>query len=329
MRALYKVSLSLAVLVLLALAAFCGWLFVYTGDLPYSGQLSQFAPSAQATVSDSCLASPSLVVPFDRIGKSLQDAIAAAESPRSLSDQIARSLMCNHAGGMGTYHLNSLRLSWHIRRRFSEQQVFTIYANRAYFGPGMTGVENASTHFFGKGADSLSTDEAALLAGLLRAPNRFSPNKHPQNALERRDEILKVMAAQGKLSETMAPGIRVELDPEKPLWVQVTVHSGAERTATFPRYRLPWGNRYSMVLVAVVHGTPLEMVHPVDDPMFDTISVGPGTALTGNINLEHVIPDLGRVTKVSEVQLFWAYESPKELNIPHWSGGWILIPEQK
>jgi hypothetical protein len=43
-------------------------------------------------------------------------------------------LMCNHTGGMGRYHVNSLRLSWHIRWRFSEQQVFAIYANRAYFG---------------------------------------------------------------------------------------------------------------------------------------------------------------------------------------------------
>jgi hypothetical protein len=297
--------------------------------LPDTGHLLQFAPSAQSPVSDSCLASPSLAIPFDRIGKTLQDALAAAESPRSLPDQIARSLMCNHTGGMGRYHLNSLRLSWHIRRRFSERQVFTIYANRANFGSGATGVENASRQLFGKGADTLSTDEAAFLAGLLRAPDYFSTNKHPQNALERRDKILEAMAAQGKLSETMPPGIRVELDLEKPLWVRVTLRSGAERTATFPRYRLPWANRYSMVLVAVPHGAPLEMVYPVDDPMFDTISVAPGAALTGDINLEHLIPDLGRVTKVSEVQLFWAYESPKELNIPHWSGGWILIPQQK
>ena len=201
---LYKISLSMAAFVLLVLAAVSGWLFVYTGDLPNIEHLSQFAPSAQSTVTDSCLASPSMAVPFDRIGKTLQDALAVAESPTSLPHQIAQSLMCNHTGGMGRYHLNNLRLSWHIRRRFSEQQVLTIYANRAYFGSGMTGIENASRQFFHKDADTLNTGEAALLAGLLRAPNSFSPYKHSEKALERRNQILEAMVAQEKLSESDA-----------------------------------------------------------------------------------------------------------------------------
>lgn len=209
MYTFYKISLSLTCLVLLALAAVCGWLFAYTGDLPGTDHLSQFAPSSQLPVSDACLASPSLAIPFDRIGKTLQDALAVAESPRAFPDQIARSLMCNHTGGMGRYHLNSFRLSWHIRRRFSEQQVFTIYANRAYFGPGATGVENASKQFFRHDPDALKPEEAALLAGLLRAPGYFS--KHPEKALPRRNQILESMAAQGKLSASDA--MRAEATP--------------------------------------------------------------------------------------------------------------------
>jgi len=83
MRTLYKTSLSMAALVLLALVGVCGWLFFYTGDLPDTKHLFQFAPSAQFTVLDSCLASPSMAIPFDRIGKTMQDALAAAESPTS------------------------------------------------------------------------------------------------------------------------------------------------------------------------------------------------------------------------------------------------------
>ena len=131
----YKILLSLAALVLLAVAGVCGWLFVYTKDLPDTEHLSEFAPGVQSSVLDSCLASPSIAVPFDRIGKSLQDALATAEPKVSLSDQIARTLMCNRSERAGRYALNTFRLSWHIRRRFSEQQLFTIYANRAYFGP--------------------------------------------------------------------------------------------------------------------------------------------------------------------------------------------------
>lgn len=138
----------------------------YTGDLPNLEHLSQFAPSAQSPVIDSCLASPSMTIPFDRAGKTLQNALAAAEASASLPDQIAWTLMCNHTRGMGRYHLNGFRLSWHIRRRFSAQQVFTIYANRAYFGSGATGVENASMQFFRKDADALNVeDHLTVLSG--------------------------------------------------------------------------------------------------------------------------------------------------------------------
>jgi membrane carboxypeptidase/penicillin-binding protein len=194
-----------------ATAGVCGWLFVYTGDLPDIEHLSQFAPSAQSPVFDSCLASPSTAIPFNHIGKPLQDALAAAESPTSLPHQIAQSLMCNHTGGMGRYHANNLRLSWHIRRRFSAQQVFTIYANRAYFGSGATGVENASIQFFRKHANALNVEEAALLAGFLRAPNYFSPYKNPERALQRRNQILEAMVAQGNLSTS--EGARAEATP--------------------------------------------------------------------------------------------------------------------
>ena len=194
----------MAALVLLVVAGVCDWLFFYTGDLPDTDYLSQFAPSTQSSVFDPCLASPSIAIPFDRIGKTLQDALAAAESPTSLPDQIARTVMCNHTRGMGRYHLNSFRLSWRIRKHFSEQQLFTIYANRAYFGAGATGVESASRQFFRKDADTLNAAEAALLAGLLRAPDYFSPHKHPEKALQRRNQVLEAMAAQGKLSASDA-----------------------------------------------------------------------------------------------------------------------------
>jgi membrane peptidoglycan carboxypeptidase len=201
----------MAALFFVVVAAISVWIFLYTGDLPDIEHLSQFAPSVQSPVFDSCLASPSTAIPFNRIGKPLQDALTAAESPASLPQQIARSLMCNHTGGMGSYHANNLRLSWNIRRRFSEQQVFTIYANRAYFGSGAIGVENASRQLFRKDADSLNTEEAALLAGLLRAPDYFSPYKHPERSLQRRNQVLEAMAAQGKISTSDAA--RAEASP--------------------------------------------------------------------------------------------------------------------
>jgi membrane carboxypeptidase/penicillin-binding protein len=209
MRRLHKIAVSIAGLVLLPVVGVCGWLFVYTGDLPDFKHLSQFAPSTQSVVSDSCLDGPSTVVTFDGIGKPFRDALATAEPTRplpaaSLADRIAGTLLCNRRERAGKHHLNEFRLSWHIRMHFSEQQLFTIYANRAYFGAGAIGVENASRQFFHKDADALSTEEAALIAGLLRAPEYFSPYKHPERALQRRNKVLEAMAAQGKLSESEA-----------------------------------------------------------------------------------------------------------------------------
>jgi membrane peptidoglycan carboxypeptidase len=110
--------------------------------------------------------------------------------------------MCTKMERSARYTLDVFRLSWHIRRRFTEKELFTIYVNRAYFGPAATGIENASNHFFQKSADSLSIEEAALLAGLLRGPGLHSPFKHPDRAIQRRNDVLTRMAAQGKLGAT-------------------------------------------------------------------------------------------------------------------------------
>jgi membrane carboxypeptidase/penicillin-binding protein len=216
MNVLYKISLAIAGLVLVLILGVCGWLFVYTGDLPDFEHLSKFAPSTQSVVSDSCLAGPSTVVTFDGIGKPLQDALVTAEPARplpaaSLPDRIAATLLCNRREGEGKRHLNEFRLSLHIRRHFSEQQVFTMYANRAYFGAGAIGVENASRQFFHKGANAPSIEEAALIAGLLRAPGYYSPYKYPERALQRRNKVLEDMRTQGKLSASDAA--RAEATP--------------------------------------------------------------------------------------------------------------------
>ena len=197
---LYRTVLRLAALFFFAAVGLCGWFFLYTADLPKTEYLSEFAPNHGYLDTDSCLAGLSFVVPFERIGKPFQDALASAEPNISFSDQLAGTLMCNNRGRTARRQLDELRLSWHLRRRFSKQQLFTIYLNRACFGPGATGIENASEHFFQRHANSLSTVEAALLAGLLRAPALYSPFKNPDMALQRRNKVLEAMAAGGKLS---------------------------------------------------------------------------------------------------------------------------------
>jgi membrane peptidoglycan carboxypeptidase len=80
-----------------------------------------------------------------------------------------------------------------LERRFSRRELFTIFANRAWFGDGQVGVEAAAQHFFQKEPNRLQVEEAALLAGLIQRPAYLSPITHPDRALKRRNEVIDAM----------------------------------------------------------------------------------------------------------------------------------------
>jgi hypothetical protein len=129
--------------------------------------------------------------------------------------------------------------------------------------------------------------------------------------------------------DTEKPAIQVDLNPQKPLHLLVTLRSGAATTVTFYQADLPWGIRDSMVYAAMrPNGEAIDLIFPTDDPGPARVSIKPGDTLVGDIDLQDVIRDLN-VTKKSDVLLFWAYRSPKELHIPRWSGGLVVIPQQK
>jgi hypothetical protein len=140
---------------------------------------------------------------------------------------------------------------------------------------------------------------------------------------------LATVSTVGVAQNTAKPTIEVELNRQKPLHLRVTLRSGAATTATFYQSELPWGNRYSMVFAAVrPNGEPVDLIFPVDDPGPTKVSVKAREALTGDIDLRYVVRDVNAMKK-SEVLLFWAYKAPDELHIPRWSGGLVLIPQQK
>jgi penicillin-binding protein 1A len=82
---------------------------------------------------------------------------------------------------------------------FSRRQLLTIAANRYYFGDGAMGVQAASQYFFRKNPGELNIAEAALLAGLVKAPSYFSPEKHSDRALGRRNDVMDAMAKEGRI----------------------------------------------------------------------------------------------------------------------------------
>jgi hypothetical protein len=132
-------------------------------------------------------------------------------------------------------------------------------------------------------------------------------------------------------SETLPSGITVEIDSQKPLSLHVTVWSRAEKRVTLAKYRLPWGNRNSMLFVPVNSDGQCvgDRLLPIDDPTFEKVTLDPNDSISGDMDLRRFVPELERALKKSDIHLFWAYKAPDELRIAPWSGGWILIPQHK
>src|SRR6266487_2953553 len=128
---------------------------------------------------------------------------SAKEGASSITQQLARNSLPLGGRTMSRKVLEAM-VALRIERQFTKQQILELYVNRIYFGNGCYGVETASQAYFGKSASQLNLPEAALLAGLIRSPNRFSPLKNPQGAAVQRNVVLDRMVALKTLSPAEA-----------------------------------------------------------------------------------------------------------------------------
>ena len=120
------------------------------------------------------------------------------------------------------------------------------------------------------------------------------------------------------------------MDTQKPLSLRVDLRSAAETPVTLYKSRLPWGSRYSIILVAVTSsGQELDKALPIDDPSPEKVTLDPKRSMTGEIDLQRFFKGFAEAVKKSDVHVFWAYEAPEELRIGRWSGGWVLIPRRR
>ena len=128
---------------------------------------------------------------------------SAKEGASSLTMQLARNSL-PLGGRTFSRKLLEAMVALRIEREFTKQQILELYVNRIYFGTGCYGVETASQAYFGKNASKLNLSEAALLAGLIRSPNRFSPLKNPEGAAIQRDAVLDRMVELKKITSAQA-----------------------------------------------------------------------------------------------------------------------------
>src|SRR6184192_854176 len=128
---------------------------------------------------------------------------SAKEGASSITQQLPRNSLPLGGRNVSRKLLEAM-VALRIEREFTKQQILELYINRIYFGTGCYGVETASQAYFGKSASKLSLPEAALLAGLIRSPNRFSPLKNPEGAAMQRNAVLDRMVQLKKLSPEQA-----------------------------------------------------------------------------------------------------------------------------
>src|SRR5213594_2165021 len=133
---------------------------------------------------------------------------SAKEGASSITQQLARNSL-PLGGRTVSRKLLEAMVALRIEREFTKQQILELYINRIYFGTGCYGVETASQAYFSKSASKLDLSEAAILAGLIRSPNRFSPLKNPKGAAMQGNAVLDRMVALKKITPAQAEQAKI------------------------------------------------------------------------------------------------------------------------
>ncbi|MCY4034983.1 MAG: PBP1A family penicillin-binding protein [Hyphomicrobiales bacterium] len=121
----------------------------------------------------------------------------------TITQQLAKNLFLTPERSVTRKIREALLAIW-LETRLTKEEILSLYLNRAYFGAGAYGIDAAARQYFGKSAKTLSLHEAALLAGLLKAPSRYAPSHDSSAALQRADLVLRAMLSEGYIDAKTA-----------------------------------------------------------------------------------------------------------------------------
>lgn len=239
-----RVLFGLLLLVSVLVGATTGLLLVYSTDIPQVEQLEHYRPSSITELYDdhgrvigSFALQRRVVANYNDYPPVLRDALISIEDKdfyrhwgvnvwriagaayrdiesggrvqgaSTLTMQLARNLFLSPDR---SFHrkIEEALLAIQIERRFTKEQIFTLYANQIFLGHGVYGFEAAAEYYFSKPAKQLTLDEAALLAGLPKAPGLYSPINHPDRAIKRRNLVINAMLEDGKITAQRAAEAR-------------------------------------------------------------------------------------------------------------------------
>jgi len=190
---------------------------------------------------------PHEFIPLDKMAKALPAAVVATEDRRffdhygvdpsgmlramfanlragrfaqggsTLTQQLAKNLFLTQDRTLSR-KIAELGLAFWLEIRLTKPEILELYLNQVYFGGGAYGVEAASQRYFGKSASDLTIPEAALIAGLLKAPSKYSPASNPGAARARARVVIEKMLEAGFISdaqETQALAEMIVFNEEK------------------------------------------------------------------------------------------------------------------
>lgn len=125
------------------------------------------------------------------------------EGASTISQQLVKN---THLSSEKTFErkIKEIVLTKKLEKTHSKDEILDCYLNVIYYGNNCYGIENAANYYFSKSASKLNLQEGALLAGMIKSPNRYSPILHPENALNRRNLVIKQMQKAGFITDEEA-----------------------------------------------------------------------------------------------------------------------------
>ncbi len=231
-----RVVFGLLLLASAVVGALAGLLIVYSTDLPQITELEKYRPSTVTELYDvngqvigSFALQRRVLASYDDFPKVLRDAILSTEDKNfeqhwginfwrvlgatyrdissgsraqgasTLTMQLSRNLFLSPERHFSR-KIQEMMLAIQIERHFTKQQIFTMYCNQIFLGHGTYGFEAGAQYYFNKHAKDLKLEEAAVLAGLPKAPSYYSPVINTERALKRRNIVINNMLEDGKIT---------------------------------------------------------------------------------------------------------------------------------
>ena len=149
----------------------------------------------------------------------------------TITQQLARNIYLNSNKEFGR-KIREIILALAMETKFSKDQILELYLNKVYFGGGAYGIDAASRRFFDHGAEDISLAEAAIIAGLVKAPSHYAPTADAQAAVERAEVVVSIMQDAGMITATEAAGV-------KPADVKLAAESPQDSVRYFTDWILP------------------------------------------------------------------------------------------